>query len=876
LQKFYKLVIGGALLSLITLCGVADAMSVNSTGNIIWDVNSNVTLNYTWTPHSFSGFYYDVNTGEGTENLTIELDNTSDRMIKIEKMIYETRPINCYFNYKKWGNYKTLGFQTERYFAGYSNATFSNNLSLMSDNKLSKVLIDNNERKSLYTGSSLILKEGYELEIKEVDREGKKVLVDLKRYGKHLETDIVSSNDDYTYKKDLGFDNEVVIIAVHMAEIFKGTETNAVFIDGIFQISDELISINSSDFYGKMKVISISPEKITMKNHEKILLKKGEDIDIMGKLKLRIADSNTLRFAPFIERCEAGKYILRGTVAEKEFKWTPMNFEGFYYNIDDGIGTESLIVEKIEDRIIEKHKLEYKSQPQKVKFEHEEWGELEVMGFLAEKYFVGYPCSKFSDEISLISRGEVAKVLIDNEEKKTVFSGSSLLLEEGYELKIKEIDQQGSSVFLELYKNGILVDIDTVSSNNDYVYKSDIGSVKTIPIIIVHIDKIFKVTEINAVIVEGIFQVSQEYLPIEIGMKYGLMEVTDISADGITMKNIDKISLARDKVIDIMGNIQFRVADSCNLRYYPFIERNTSPLESLSISVPGTIIEGESVKITVSSRGGVIADAVVSIDGNDIGLTSQEGTLKYLAHAAGKFNVVASKDGFVSASKEIEVISRNDETPKITIELSNDEIYEGDIITISTVKALSGEAVAGVELFYDGKLIGNTSEQGKLEYVVKDPGFHKIKTIPNGFLPAEYNVEVIAREPKYVFSGLRTIPMYPRVKENMSFLVEVTNIGTAAGEKQVDLYINSSLIDSKKIILNIDESALLNFTYVPDKAGRYTALVETESLDFEVEKKSIITSAGIQLAGILIVLGAGYPMMKKIGKNGSRHQKKGL
>ena len=29
---------------------------------------------------------------------------------------------------------------------------------------------------------------------------------------------------------------------------------------------------------------------------------------------------------------------------------------------------------------------------------------------------------------------------------------------------------------------------------------------------------------------------------------------------------------------------------------------------------------------------------------------------------------------------------------------------------------------------YDGKHIGNTSDKGKLEYVVKDPGIHKIKT----------------------------------------------------------------------------------------------------------------------------------------------------
>lgn len=876
MHKLHKLIIGGALFCLIALCGIADAASSNSTGNRIWDGDLDLSLKYTWTPQSFSGFYYDVNTGQGSENLTIDLDSATERTISIEDLVYETRPINIDFKYQDWGEYQAIGFMTDRYFAGYSDSDFSNNLSLMADEKLSKVLIDNNERKSLYTGSSLILEEGYELEVKEVDNDGKKVLIDLKKDGEHIDTDLVGSNDDYTYKKDLGLNDEVAIIAVHLDNIFKGTETNAVFIDGVFQISDQLTSINSSDTYGKMEITSISPQKITMKNPGEIVLTKGKNIDIMGKLKFIVADDSTLRFAPVIEMSEPGNYVLRGTVAEEEFKWTPLNFEGFYYNIDEGLGTESLTVKKINEKTIEKGELEYKSQPEEVKFQHGDWGEFEVMGFLADKYFAGYPENKLSDSISLVSNGELAKVLIDSEEKKTVFSGSSLLLEEGYELEIKEVDIDGSSVFLSLYKNGSLLDTDTVSANDNYIYASDIGSVEDVPLIAVHLTDIFRGTETNAVFIEGIFQISQEYITIEVRKKYGIMEVTGFSADGITMENTDEISLGRDKVTDIMGNMQFYAADSTDLRYYPFIEKNTAPFESLEIDVPGTLIEGETVNIGVSSRGGVVGEAAVSINERDIGLTSEEGKIKYAASDAGKFKIVAAKDGFVSASKEIEVIARNDETRKISIEISGDEAYEGDKISISTVKALTGEPVAGVGLLYDGKGIGNTSDEGKLEYIVKDPGIHKIKTIPDGFLPAEYNLEVTAREAKFIYSGLKVMPIDPTEKENISLSVEITNVGTAAGEEQVELKINGSVVDSRTVVLDIDESTFLNYTYMPVEAGRYKAQAGTEELDFEVQKKNVLPYIGIGLGIILILFGAGYSIFKKREKREKRIKKKGL
>ncbi len=156
----------------------------SSTGNRIWDENANQNLTYTWTPQTYSGFYYDLDTGEGSENMTIQL-TAGSRSVQRNGLQYETKPIETEFEYGDWGSYQVIGFMAERYFAGYTeNSSFINDdISVISEGQLSKILIDSDDKKSLYTGSSLILEEGYSLNIVEVDVSGDKVWVQLEKDG---------------------------------------------------------------------------------------------------------------------------------------------------------------------------------------------------------------------------------------------------------------------------------------------------------------------------------------------------------------------------------------------------------------------------------------------------------------------------------------------------------------------------------------------------------------------------------------------------------------------------------------------------------------------------------------------------------------------
>ncbi|HML25083.1 MAG TPA: S-layer protein domain-containing protein, partial [Methanomethylovorans sp.] len=245
------------------------------------------------------------------------LDSYSDRSIEEDDLVYSTRPIETGFERDEWGSFQIIGFMAERYFAGYSdNTAFADDVSLISDGQLAKVLINDDDEKSLFTGSSLVLQEGYVLDITEVDLNGNKVFITLKKNGVQVDSTVIASNQDYVYETRIGSTDDFPLIAVHLDTIFRGTESNAVFVKGIFQVSDSYISVNAGDKYGRMTVDTIAPERITMSNPDVINLNAGRTIDIMGKLKFVVADDTVLRFAPVVDMTEPGTYELRGTVSD--------------------------------------------------------------------------------------------------------------------------------------------------------------------------------------------------------------------------------------------------------------------------------------------------------------------------------------------------------------------------------------------------------------------------------------------------------------------------------------------------------------------------------------------------------------------------------
>ncbi|MCK5661456.1 MAG: hypothetical protein KAH86_08855, partial [Methanosarcinales archaeon] len=146
------------------------------------------------------------------------------------------------------------------------------------------------------------------------------------------------------------------------------------------------------------------------------------------------------------------------TGLDNPYTWTAQSFTGFYYDIDDNITTEEFEI-RVTDRTIDDGDLEYTTTPQSVSFEFgSEWGKYDVVGFMAEKYFAGYNDDTKSvitdDSPSLLNDNLLSKVLTDSDEKYTLNQGDSLDLQEGYAIKINQLDINGNQVMLEILKDG--------------------------------------------------------------------------------------------------------------------------------------------------------------------------------------------------------------------------------------------------------------------------------------------------------------------------------------------------------------------------------------------------------------------------------------
>ncbi|OPX78332.1 MAG: PEGA domain protein [Methanosaeta sp. PtaB.Bin039] len=256
---------------------------------------------FTWTPYNFEGFYYDIDDDVGTERLLVKL---SGEKIAEGDMQYETQPQAVKFEFNDWGRYDVIGFMADKYFAGFNNeSTFTDEFSTINEGELRRVLTDTDDESTISTGTVLPLEEGYELQIKQVDVNGNKVWLSLTKDGDEVDNKVISPStgdlkaSTYAYKIKVGSE-DVPIIAAHISNVFRGREADLATVDGLFQVSDSPESVEEGETHGKMKVDVLSDEGITMINDGSISLGRGKKVEIMGNLKLQVADSTRKDFSP--------------------------------------------------------------------------------------------------------------------------------------------------------------------------------------------------------------------------------------------------------------------------------------------------------------------------------------------------------------------------------------------------------------------------------------------------------------------------------------------------------------------------------------------------------------------------------------------------
>lgn len=843
------------------------AADSNQSGNRVWDQSKNMSNeSYTWNSFSFAGFYYDLDNNLSTEELTI---NNIKRTVVQGDISYTTSPIEVSFDYSDFGKYQVIGFMADKYFAGYtanSIVTGDKEVSTIGSGILLKVLLDDSNRRVVSQGSSFTLNEGYVLKVTEIDIGGapRQAWITLLKDGVQVDSQVIAEGKTYIYSKDVGGISDLPIVIVRFDSVFRGAQINAVFIKGVFQISDSYSKIGSGDRYGLMEITGADKNHVTMDNSVSVDLSAGNTVDLMGNLKIIVADdSNVLRFALSAER--TGTYEVRGTVFPVTDEWTPLNFGlniggggtsvGFYYDMDKGIGTEDMKVQiSTTSNSIPAGNLIYSTSPQEINFADKDFGSYEVIGFMADKYFAGYNGNSVisgNKEISSIGSGQLQKVLLDDTDRRVLSEGGSLTLKDGYVIKINSVDIGAGpgQVWISLLKDGVEVDNSVVAGGENYIYSTKVGSLNDLPVIAIHFESVFRGTEVNAAFTKGVFQISTPITSVKSGDRYGLMEISNINSKVIEMDNPGSIGFSRGSTFELMGNIQFKVADSSDLRFYPFVDVTPGIMANqLVIDALTRASAGDVISIKVTAGGDVVGGASVVI-GSGSAITDMNGILNYRLPRAlkGIYNITATKLGYENAARSIDIAAYAANTLSI-----NAPLRANQFDNISIFVTYNGTGISGANIRYDNATIGISGDDGSLKYALDKPGTHAISASKSGYITVSRDIDVIMPFTEFKALDINITPDIVTTSMNIVVRSNITNIGTKAGTLPVVLIINNTELDNLSVTLAPGETKEVNFTHKNTlPAGNYSVdiLGQTGLLD-------VTEMRGIPFVGTLLVIGS--------------------
>ena len=555
----------------------------------------------------FSGFWYDFDDNICSE--IIKIPSIDGRIIPEEFLVYATTIVQVPYaasfssdNYDEFSalgyTYPSIGFFGEKYIT-----TSDDDAS-----ELVKLLVDTDDKHTLQVGSSLDLSNGFALTARQVDVEGNKVWLELSKDGVLVSDEVIDISAGpatWDYDKDIGDQDDVIVFRVLVSNVFQGVGESTVTIEGLWLVAyEDILEIGASDEFGGLEVDSVS-DTINMLNIYPMILNAGETVYIAENMMFKVADSDVLRFYLVKEYFESGDYEIRGTVATGSEIWTPANFGGFFYELDDDIGSEELAISSILDSTIPEGDLTYTATIQQADYVADFNTEIDnydpatsttypVIGLFGEKYV------SLSDDYP----GELVGLLVDSNENYTLRTGTILELPNNYALVVKEFFVEGDKVWLELYKDNVLIDDEViVSGDSTWTSDMDIGNQDDVIIFRAHINDISEDAEGSFVSIDGLYLVDhQNVLLIEPYDEFGILEVSGIYSGMLEMSSISPIVLGMDSVIDVAEGISFKVADDSSLRFYPFVEvHNVEDPSYLKIesSTPSTTVTGSESSMQV-------------------------------------------------------------------------------------------------------------------------------------------------------------------------------------------------------------------------------------------------------------------------------------
>ncbi|MEA1895374.1 MAG: S-layer protein domain-containing protein [Euryarchaeota archaeon] len=628
-----------------------EVVEVDKIGRLSAVGEHNYQTGYIWNLYNFAAFRYDLDEDRGSESMIINTTprGWDNRIIEDSQLIYRTIPQpQDYRYYKDVGealgtvdgnnvtSYAIEGWIAEEYVAIGTGGSAATNA-----NKLAKLLVEfdsSSDMRTLATEDAWDLGGGFTLTARQIDPRGNKVWLSLAKNGKEIDSSVIDADTDsrYLYTEDISGVEDVVVFFCNVDATFRGIESNLVQVKYVFLIDNDVENVEPGTSYGNMEVRTASADRIELTNDGDLDLSEGDDVAIVNNIYFRVAENDTVRFYPYKLYTGAGDYDVRGTVIEanatgrlKEtvpgsdhystgYTWNPYNFATFWYDLDDDMGSEKLMINTTltdSGRTIPDEQLIYTTSPQRQRYEIARSEETSCLGVVGDNnvtyyYLEGWMAEKYvaisTGGSTVPNADKLAKLLIEFEscdDKKTLATGEVWDLGGGFTLTARQIDLNGDKVWLSLAKNGKEIDATLIDSSKSgdrrYLYTEDIAGVEDVVVFFCWVDAVFRGTESNIVQVQHVFLIDNDVDKIELGRTYGNMEVMAVSGSQIVLKNDGDLDLSRNTVVEIMKGMYFRVADNDTARFYPFAER------TIRGAVPPASEEPEEVSILDTDCDGV-------------------------------------------------------------------------------------------------------------------------------------------------------------------------------------------------------------------------------------------------------------------------------
>jgi hypothetical protein len=372
----------------------------------------------------------------------------------------------------------------------------------------------------------------------------------------------------------------------------------------------------------------------------------------------------------------------------------------------------------------------------------------------------------------------------------------------------------------------------------------------------VRFDNVFSGQELQTAFLKGVFQISETPTSVKIGDSFGNMEVQTVSTNSITMSNTASIGLSSGNNVDVMGNIKFKVADSGDVRFYPFVAVTPDMVGAqLTVNMPTRATGGNTISINITAGGVPIEGAFILIV-PETGLTSKNTDANGLANftfpkrSKGIYNVTVTKTGYESANKAIEIQQYIEGTLSINIPVIIDQFQNVPIKITS-----NGTAANNATVIYDNTTIGTTDDNGNVSYTFNDNGSHTITASKVDYVSVSRDVDVRTPFSDFKAQDINVTPSNMFTEDTIVVMSNITNSGTKEDTKSIDLIINGTVVDNKSITLSPQGTTEINFTHkISLPEGNYTVEILEQKGLIEVQNKP--TSVLSITAIIATIIGA--------------------